>query len=338
MRNQSLRKAAVLVASLDQTTADMLLEQMGPQQADHVRRAILHLGEVDPDEQREVIDEFFHIGPLVPQQHPPGIELDGELARQLAFPQAEPPVGQDFGLTTPDDDRGCSPPPFRFLHETEFENLAPFLRREHPQTIAVVVSHLPPERASELLTHLPPSLQVEVIRRLADLDEAEPRVLQEVERGLQKWLSEQVQHRRRRAAGLAAVSAILDASPVEARRNIMASLNRHDRPLAGKLRTVKYTFSDWMQQSDAAVLGVIRAAQPEMIVLALAGATAEFVERVLQLLPADQSRTLKRALAHLGPTRLTDVEEAQQALADLATELEISGGATTQNGVLLQAA
>ncbi len=184
---------------------------------------------------------------------------------------------------------------FRFLQETELEHLATFLRREHPQTIAVVASHLPPDRAGELLAHLPSPIQVQVIRRLADLEQADPRVLLEVERGLQQWLAEQVQNRRRRTDGVAAVSAILDSSPPATRRDIMDNLQRHDRPLAGKFRTNQCTFAEWTHQNDAALVAVFEAADPEMRMLALAGATAEFVERLTRLIPPQQARTLKRA-------------------------------------------
>ncbi len=268
MRQPSLRKAAVLVASLDQQTADLLLEQMGPEQADHVRRAILHLGDVDPEEQRDVIDDFFRVGPLLPEQHPAGIELDGEVARQLAIPGSD---NRRAGYEPFASERAVATPAFRFLQETELEHLATFLRREHPQTIAVVASHLPPDRAGELLAHLPSPIQVQVIRRLADLEQADPRVLLEVEHGLQQWLAEQVQTRRRRTDGVAAVSAILDSSPPDTRRDIMDNLRRHDRPLAGKFRTNQCTFADWTRQNDAALVAVFEAADPEMRMLRAGG-------------------------------------------------------------------
>jgi flagellar motor switch protein FliG len=58
-----------------------------------------------------------------------------------------------------------------------------------------------------------------------------------------------------------------------------------------------------------------------VLVLALAGANATFVERVANCLSARQARLLRQALKHLGPTRLSDVEEAQESLAALADEL-----------------
>ena len=79
--SSNLRKAAVLVASLDRSAADTLLNEMSPDQAQRLRRAIVELGLVDPEEQSQTIEEFFRIGPLVPEKFPAGIELGSRLAR-----------------------------------------------------------------------------------------------------------------------------------------------------------------------------------------------------------------------------------------------------------------
>ena len=160
-----------------------------------------------------------------------------------------------------------------------------------------------------------------------DLDEADPRVFGKVERKLESWLSQQVRAiGRRRAAGLAAVSAILAAALGGARRNILKNLSRHDRPLAGKLPGPdRFLFAELIELDDAALVTVFKAADPELIVLALAGASAELVKRITEQLPIEQGRALTRGLVHLGPTRLADVEEAQQALAGLAIDLEAEG-------------
>jgi flagellar motor switch protein FliG len=176
-----------------------------------------------------------------------------------------------------------------------------------------------------LLARLPAKLQVDVVRRLAELDEADPGLLDEIERSLQAWLTEQSDSQQRRVNGLAAVSAILEATPQSVRRRIVGNLSRADRVLAGKLRTSHYRFPDLVQFDDRSLVAVLKASDPELIVLALAGASVDLVERVVKCLPSQQSRALTKALSYLGPTRLADVEEAQQALADLATDLETEG-------------
>jgi len=321
-KHRNLRKAAVLLASLDTERADELLRQMSPGQSHVLRQAVEELGEIELAEQNEVIEEFFRIGPLVPDKQPSGIELDDRLPAHLAMP-----AGQADGEDS-DAQSANGVPPFRFLHEAPAQSLAPFLEREHPQTIAVVVSHLPSDRAAEILAGLPGDLQIDVARRLVDLEETDPEILREVERGLESWLGQQARGDHRRTAGLAALTNILDAADPRAKQHILANLARNDRQLAARLKIPlqpALSFAELEHLDPASLTVVLHHAARELIVLALAGAANEFAERVFELFPPEETRALREALRNLGPTRLSDVEEAQQELADLARQLELRG-------------
>src|SRR5687768_3002628 len=166
------RKAAILIASLDARSADALLNGLPPHEADEVRRLAVALETIDPAEQEAVIGEFLG--------RPVGQSLRGRHARTADD------AGVELNLSSGPREQG---PRFRFLQEAECDRLAPFLQGEHPQTIAVVLSHLSPNRALEVLSGLSPSLQADVVRRLVDLDEMDPDVLRDVERSLESRIS-----------------------------------------------------------------------------------------------------------------------------------------------------
>ena len=324
---QSVRKAAILLTSLDDESADALLRQMSPQQAHLVQQAVVELGQIDAEEQHEVIEEFFRIGPLVPDKEPAGIDLDDRLTPHLL-------QASDEGAPRGQAGWGDSTELFRFLHAAPSEKLRPFLEREHPQTIAVVVSHLPPERAGQLLASLPAALQAEVARRLVDLEETDPEILREIEQGLRTWLSQQEQTQQRRTAGLVALSNILQATDPDTQQVLLSNLAAHDRQLAGKLlsqRTGPMTFSDLELLDDTALTTVLHQADTEVMILALAGASAQMVERILGQLPLAEANTLRYAFNHLGPIRASDVQAAQQEIVELAQSLQRSGQLSQQS-------
>src|SRR5207247_90107 len=144
-KHSQLRKAAILVASLGREPAEALVRQMSPAQSQALRQAVEQLGAIEPAEQNEVLEEFFRIGPLVPDKQPSGIELDSQLAQELAA------MASSLGARAEELRSPGGGVPFRFLHEAPAHSLAPFLEREHPQTIAVVISNLPSDRAAEIL-------------------------------------------------------------------------------------------------------------------------------------------------------------------------------------------
>lgn len=317
MHDAGIRKAAILVASLDQAATDLLLDQLGPACAELVREAVMMLDEIDPDEQRRIIAEFRRISPLMPDQSPAGIELD-----QLT-------VGQTFLSVSADAEDTWEPSgaidaeqqptqPFRFLHSAEEEKLLQLLSSERPQTIALVLSHLPPQRAGEVLALFEPALQVEVVRRLVDLEETDPETLRHVEEALEARLSRQFAMERARSAGPDAIARILASCNSRVVGGILDNLATFDRPLAERFGRQSLRFDDLLQLDDATLLATFRAADPAVAQAALLGASPELVERVLCGMSSEEAKRLQRRLHCPGPIRLSDIEDARQQIALLA--------------------
>ena len=306
--NTQLRQAALLIASLDQATADALLDQLAPNEADLVRRMLVSLEEIDAAEQDAAIGQFLGF-------EEPADDQQGAVTMELTRSQEltrSPPVHQE--------------PPFRFLHEASSSQLLPLLRGEHPQTVAVVVSYLPPESAAQLLSDLPTPLQADVMRRLADLEETDPAILREVEAWLQERLVRRIGTDRRRSAGLSALADILSAADAGHQQRLRASLSQHAPQLARLLPSpqVELCFDDLWFLDRAALRHLLNEADSQTVTLALAGARHSVVEWLLRQLSDQEAQDLRQAWKRLGPTPLSDIEQAQQDLVQLAIELGLS--------------
>jgi flagellar motor switch protein FliG len=362
--DQGIRKAAILVASLDRAATEAMLQVLGPEQARRVRQTVIGLGRIDPREQRKVIEEFFRTGPRPfgppckcptderPEEYPPGVELDAgtapqewSVARKLAVPPTPFPSSQSSRSLPAGGGRvwhphipPTTPRPFRFLQDAEGEKLARVLAGERPQTIALVLSHLPPEQAGGVLARLHPALQVDVIHRLIDLEETDPEILHEVERALESRLSQQVHMQRRRVAGLKAVTGILEASGDQLAEQILDGLAAHDGPLAESLRLPALSFDDLARLDDAGLAAVFQAAEPEMAMTALVGTPPELIERILRRFPAQEAKAVRSKLDHPGPIRLSDIEGARQQIADLGRRLARQGRIQLPDKIPLAAA
>jgi len=316
-----IRKAAVLVAGLDQKSADALLDALGEKLGRRVRDAVVELGEIDPREQRRVLDEFFRIRPLVPNQQPPGIELDGQLARKLSFSAR----GYAAESEQANASSGGASKPFHRLCEAEADKLARILANERPQTIALVLSHLPPEQSGNVLTRLPAELQNEVIHRLIDLEETDPAVLRDVERALESRLSQQVRMQRRRVAGMKAITDILQAAGSRVGMQILDSLAEHDPALAEQLGPRRLQFDDLTRLDDDTLGTVFDRTERELLMTALVGAPPELIDRVVRRLDEPEAERVRYQLDHPGPIRLSDVEDARGRIAELARRMAIEG-------------
>ncbi|MBN1853568.1 MAG: hypothetical protein JW829_12625 [Pirellulales bacterium] len=219
----SLRQAAILISSLDAALAKQLLNRLEPEEAAKIRQAATMLGRVSPTERQTVFQAFTNACPAPHALHTkdPGVEVEDSLAALFAD-----------SANKDDPSTNC---PFDFLKEADTDTLVHMLQKEHPQTIAVVLSYLPAECAADLLVRLPIPLQVGILRRLSDLEPGDPESVQAVAIELRTWVHAQEDQKRQRERGLAAVQGILSAVDRKKQATLVDQIQLHDIPLATRL-------------------------------------------------------------------------------------------------------
>lgn len=236
MNNANLRKAAILIRSLDTEASASILARLSPAEAKAVRLAIHALGEVDPEERADVSAEFRRSGAVAQEDPRRGVELE---LSSSAFSSS---ASLSFNKSSLSESRSTTRStmrstmrPFEFLDDARVESLVPYLAREHAQTVAVVLSYLAPARAAQVLAALPEKLQAAAVERLSTLGETDPNSLQVLERELADWVARQQATRTRPAERTDAVAAILAAADPTARRDILANLSKHNHRLVEQL-------------------------------------------------------------------------------------------------------
>jgi flagellar motor switch protein FliG len=310
MTPEQLRKAAVLIAALDADGADAVLDRIPADEAAQIRRTLIELPDVAADEEAAVIGDFFRHGGV-----------------------ATEPADDDVVYEPSTEAARHDGAAFAFLYEAAVEDLAELLADERPQTAALVISHLPAEQAAQTVAALPDDVQPEVVRRLARLDETDPDVLREVEAALQRRFRSRFPNGARRAAGVGAVRRIMDEASPEVRRQWLTSLATQDPRLAANLTQPTFTFADLLHLADDGWRSLIATVGLDTTVAALAGAEPAYAAEVARRLPRADARRLQQAIDSLGPTRLSDLDAAQETLVRTAREMEMQGRLEWLDGV-----
>jgi len=306
-----IRKAAILIDSLDEPTAEVLLGQMPPELADRVRAARADLDDVTLGEREQVLAEFLDAG-WQPASGPLGRPPDKTADAITEQPAAEPALRL---VPAPDrcPDAASMPPPV----EDPTAALASGLAQEDARTICLVLGHLPPPRAADLLQRLPAERQAEVLQRLAQQES--PPAEGSREPG---WEPQRVPFGPRDERPFPTQS---PTNPCLEGRSLPRTMEHRDGAMSREVEPVDLPpltdFDDLVRLEDAALAHVFGAAAPQVVLLALSGANRELIERIVHHLPAAAGRTLRRQIATLGPTRLRDIELAQQQLVDLAGQM-----------------
>lgn len=346
-RSQRIRRAAILVASLDEALAEQMLQNLPRLEATRILDEVDRLGELDAEEVQDVLDEFRSAGRY---------GRGGVSATEFTYSAPAPAAA----ATPPTTATSASEPSPQ--EEAEAKLMAELLSHEHPQTIAAALSRLEQGRSATVFAELPGDLQAEVLHRLANLDSVDETAVVELESQLSQRMAQQRQRRERAEASAELARRILEKTPTAQRDGLLASLSR-TAPAGQAVRESLNPGPAWSQpqhpspaseksfaarryeavvEDEAAVapppesvvlpdgsreleslrdrdlLAALRLADERTVHRALAASSEKFVRRVAGKLSRQEASRLRQVVRSIGPTRLADLREAQHTLLRLA--------------------
>jgi flagellar motor switch protein FliG len=311
-------KSAILLLALDEDAAAIVLKQMEQKAVEELTREIASLREI-PDKIRDrVVGEFYELALAQRWANEGGLEYAKQLlSKSLPAGDADrilQQISQQVRMT-----------PFAFLQKAESQNLLTFIQDEHPQTIALIVSHLPFHKASEVLAGLPGPKQIEVVKRVANMEQTNPEVVIEVERGLEARLSNMLSQSFDKIGGVESVAEILNLVDRSTEKGIMEGLEAEDPDLVEEIRRLMFVFEDIKLVNDKGIQSVLKEVDNDELAMALKTASDELKDLVFRNMSERASQLIKEDMQYMGPVRLSDVEAAQQRIVDIVRRLEDAG-------------
>ena len=176
-----LRKAAIVLVAMGPVASAAILKHIPEEEADRVARAIAHLDEVTPDEVELCLDEYQQYLTSRRLFIKGGIDYASKiLSEAYGIEVAQRLVDR---LMKSVHSEGAN---FENFRRTDPQQLAKFIQDEHPQTIALILSHLDPSQAATLLSSLPVETRTDVAVRMADLDQISPEIVRNIRRSSRK--------------------------------------------------------------------------------------------------------------------------------------------------------
>ncbi|MDD5758070.1 MAG: flagellar motor switch protein FliG [Desulfobulbaceae bacterium] len=203
--------------------------------------------------------------------------------------------------------------------------LVNFLRNEHPQTIALVMAVLEQSQAAVILGELKEDQRIEVIIRMSELDKVSPEILVEIDRVLQEELLAVEGVEGQRLGGVEVVAEILNTADRALEASILEGVEEQREELADEIRRLMFVFDDLIGVDDRGVMAILKEVSTDDLKLALKTAAADLQEKIFKNMSQRAVEMLKEDMEIMGPTRLKDVETAQQAILKIAKRLEQEG-------------
>ena len=324
MPTPEVRKAAVLLMSLPETEAAALMSKLTPKQVELVSIEIAKLGNISGDEQEMAIKEFAESNPQAMGGGSGGLDLAKSLVEKA--------LGKNAGGTLENVRQQIEAMPFGFLQKVDSQHLLTFIMDEHPQTIALILSHLPPVKAAEVIAGLPSERQLAVIRRVAHMGQTSPEIVHEVEKGLEQRMASVMSQQFEAAGGVESVAEILNVPDRATERGLLENLAQEDPDLVEEIRRLMFVFEDINKFSTKDIQTILKNVESSQWAMALKTASEELKQKILGNMSTRAGEMLREEMDYLGPVRRSAVEQMQQQIVDVVRRLEDTGEITIGAG------
>ena len=175
------KKAAMALLSLGEEVSSLILKKLTTEEIKELSVHMSYIDGIKKETSDELLKEFTSLF-----RTEGGVNVDGDQFIRNLLPSLMK-VDQAKDIIAKMDEKKQRTP-FKHLRDIDPKLLAGFIKGEHPQTIAIIVSHLVHQKASQVLAYLPEQLQFEVVGRIASLETVPPDLIQEVDEVLEKEL------------------------------------------------------------------------------------------------------------------------------------------------------
>lgn len=320
-------RAAILLMSLGEEQAAEVMRHLNPREVQQLGTTMATLGSVTRQQMAEVLTEFNR---AFQDQTGIGVGADDYLRRVL-----NSALGENKAANVVDRIlKGGSTNGIESLKWMDARAVAEVVRNEHPQIVAIILSHLDADHAAEVLGLLPQALVCEVMMRIANLETIQPSALRELDEMLEQQFAGRQAVQSSGVGGVKSAANIMNYLDSSIGETIMSEIESHDGDLSVRIQDSMFVFDNLAAIDDRGLQSLLREVETETLITALKGADESLREKFFGNMSKRAAETLREDLDAKGPVRLSDVEAAQKDIVATARRMADAGEITlgTQGG------
>jgi flagellar motor switch protein FliG len=312
------QKAALLLLSLDVETATKIMKQLSQEEVELLTVEITNVKGVPVNMIDSVVEEYHQLITAQEYIFQGGLDFAQKLLESsLGLPKASEIMEKVKTLT-----RGTG---FDILKKADTQQLASFLLKEHPQTIALILSNLNPAQTAQVLIEFPDELRQSVTYRMATLGKISPSLLAEVEEVVEAIANTEISQGMSTMGGTKSVAGVLNKLNNAVAKNILESIEQKQPQLALEIKRLMFLFEDLIYIDDRGIQRVLREVDKKDLAMSLKVADEKLQNRIFANMSERARDLLKEEISYMGPVRLKEVEAAQTRIVEIVKQLEDQG-------------
>lgn len=315
-----IRKSAIVIIMLGEENSAEVLKHLDEDEVQLIGREIARLQSITSEQAEATLEEFYQMTVA----HDYVVKGGLDYARKVLINAFGPEMAKKM-LDRLMKTLGTEAVNFDALQKADPQQLAKFIHSEHPQTIALILSHLNSSQAASLLFSLPPEMRGDVALRMANLDQISPEIISKIASVIGGKLKALGEVSREAYGGVRAVSEMFNRLDSTTSKDILEGMETSDPNLVETIRHLMFVFEDLLMLDNGGVKELLGKIDRKILTIALKGTSDQLKNHILAAMSQRGAEMLREDMDALGPIKIKEVEAAQQQIISVVRQLEAEG-------------
>ncbi|MCK9275557.1 MAG: flagellar motor switch protein FliG [Syntrophales bacterium] len=320
MNNQE--KAAILVLALEENLAVEVLKNLSSDEVKRLGASMSRLHNISHEDVEAAARDFRT---LAKEKGKGFLTVKNETIQKIIIKAlGEEKAKKVLDIIEEETFRPHANPVIEKLRGMDSRMLMDFTKMEHPQTIALILAHLKPEQACEILSGYPLEKQTDILKRIATLKSVPQEFIEEMTKALESEIiigAAGEEH----FGGITMSAEILNRMSRSAEGAILDLLEKKNPELSAEIRHHMFSFDDIFKLDDKSIRELLQEVSSDDLSRALKVADPHLREKVFSNMSKRAAEMLKEDLEVLPPIRVSEIEQSQRNIIDIARKLESEG-------------
>ncbi len=318
-----IEKLAYLFVALGPEASAPLLKQLNSEVIEQLCRYMTHIKVVPSDLKKRLMNEFIL---LVSNELDDTLNNEDQVKKLLLLAQGEDQA-KDTWVNALQD-------PVYLQMAKVFERLAPVkiydtIKGEQIQTIAFILTCIPPKTATLLLNFFEKEQQEDILLCIGTMQSIPVSRIREILQMFTYLCENDTKEQSNEQAvidgGPASVANLLNSLTKEEKKGLLENLEKKNTDLVKSVQKYLFTFDDLLTLTKDDLQKIVREVDTNDLIYALKGASNELLTVILKSMSKRAADSLKEELESLGPVKMKEVDRARDKIIAIVRQLESSG-------------
>jgi flagellar motor switch protein FliG len=323
-----LRKAAMILVLIGDKASAEIVKNLSDDEVQLVSREIARLESITSEQAEAILEEFYQMNMGRDYVVRGGMDYAKKMLHQAFGPEVAKKIVDRLAKALGNDVASLD-----ILQKVDPQQLAKFIHNEHPQTIALVLSHLNPSQAAGLLVSLPAGLRADVALRMANLDQISPEIVNKIAGVIGQKLQAIGEFSRESYGGIRAVAEMFNRLDSGTSKEILDVIDKQNPNMVETIRHLMFVFDDMLLIDVNQIKDIVAKVDRKVLTYALKGTSDQLRDHFMSTMSARGQEMMREEMEGLGPVRIKEVETAQQQIIAIVRQLETEGVVTLKGTV-----